>query len=494
LWIVVILASTPALTAAERWDERAVEDVVREALKAWHVPGVAVAIVRQDAVVYLRGHGLRAVDGKDPVTPDTLFPIASCTKSFTTSALALLADAGKLDWDDSVRKHLPYFRLADPLANDNVVLRDLVCHRTGLRAHDFLWYDAPWPAEETVRRAGRLPLDRPFRSAFQYQSTMFVAAGLAVAAAGGLPWDAFVQKRLLDPLGMTATRLTTSAAEKSADRARPHRLRPGGKVEAIPEYRMEAPDPAGSIYSNARDLAQWLRFHLANGTVDGRRLLAASSLEETHAPQMVIRREGADRDFFPDTRQMSYGMGWVLYDHRGRLLMAHAGTIDGFRAHLTQLPEEKIGIVILANLHQTRFNLALSNSLIDLLLGLPRKDWNAILTAAALKEEEALAEQARLRLERRHQGTRPSRELAAYAGNYDHPAYGTVRVRLERGGLTWAWNRFSAPLEHYHYDTFVLPIEIMGRPLATFGLDAAGTIISLRVEGRLGVEFRRVGR
>ena len=138
-------------------------------------------------------------EGDDPVTADTLFPIASCTKSFTTTALALLADEGKLAFDDPVRKHVPFFHLGDALADREVTLRDLVCHRTGLGPHEMLWYRAPWPAEETVRRAGRLPLDRPFRSAFQYQSTMFTVAGFAAAKTGEADWDELVRRRLLQP-------------------------------------------------------------------------------------------------------------------------------------------------------------------------------------------------------------------------------------------------------------------------------------------------------
>src|SRR5262245_28773110 len=194
-----------------------VEKIVKDALTAWRVPGAAVAVVHDGKVIYLKGFGLRSVEARDPVTPDTLFPIGSCSKSFTTTALALLVDEGKVGWDDPVRKHLPAFRLSDPLADADVRLRDLLCHRTGLAAHDLLWCRAPWPPEERVRRAGLLPLDRPFRSAFQYQSTMYTAAGLVVSTSGQ-PWDTFVSKRLFSPLDMKTACCTTTAAEKRDDR------------------------------------------------------------------------------------------------------------------------------------------------------------------------------------------------------------------------------------------------------------------------------------
>ena len=199
-------------------DARSLDIIVLDALKAWHVPGASVVIVRDDKVIYLQGHGVRELGKDDPVTPETLFPLASCTKGFTTAALALLVDEGKLEWDDPVRKHLPWFHLADALADKAVTVRDLVTHRTGLAGHTFLWYHAPWSPEEAVKKAGSLPLDKPFRSAFQYQSTMFTAAGLALAATAKMPWEQFIQERLFDPLEMHSA--TSSSAEAKVARNR----------------------------------------------------------------------------------------------------------------------------------------------------------------------------------------------------------------------------------------------------------------------------------
>src|SRR5262249_26909048 len=197
--------------------------LIQDSLKTWGVPGVAVAIVHKDKVIYLQGHGFRELGKKDPVTADTLFPLASCTKAFTTAALAMLVDEGKMAWDDHVRKHLPYFKLKDPVANLGVSLRDLVSHRGGLASHDLLWYQAPWKVEEAVRRLAELAPAYPFRSGYQYQSTMVSAAGLAVASTAQMPWHEFVQKRICQPLGMTRTFFSTNPVLKQADHASPHR-------------------------------------------------------------------------------------------------------------------------------------------------------------------------------------------------------------------------------------------------------------------------------
>ncbi len=478
-------------TEAEPLDLNAVDAAVKKSLDAWQVPGVAVAIVRDGEVIYLKGHGVKSLDADGPVTPDTIFPIGSCTKAFTTTAMAILVDEGKMGWDDPVRKHLSYFHLGDPLADRDVTLRDLVCHRTGLAPHDLLWYRSPLSPEEVVRRAGLLPLDRPFRTTFQYQSTMFTAAGLAVGSTAGQPWQDFVQKRLFDPLGMTASCFTSTAAAKSADRAAGHRLNRLGRPEVVDYYPEKVPDPAGSIHSTARDLAQWAMFQLGDGKWKDRRIVSSANLAETHAPQMVIRLEGIERDLHPDTVLMNYGMGWVLQDYRGVGLCSHAGAIDGFRAHITLIPEKRIGIVLLSNLQYTRMNLALSNSLVDLLLGLPRKDWNGLCAEAVREDEAAAAERARERESHRARDTTPSRELAAYAGDYENPAYGTVRVTLEKGALVWTWNDFTTPLEHYQHDTFTAPLESLQAPQIAFSLNADGAVDAMKVSAPMNVEFRR---
>jgi CubicO group peptidase (beta-lactamase class C family) len=489
LLLLALLVVAPA--SAQPTDTNAVDAIVQRALKTWHVPGVAVAIVRGQELLYLQGHGVRSVESKEPVTPDTLFPIASCTKAFTTTAMAILVDEGKMSWDDPVRKHVPYFRLSDPLADQAVTLRDLVCHRTGLRGHDLLWYRSPWTQKDIIRRVGLLPLDKPFRTAFQYQSTMFTAAGFAVASTSGMSWADFVQSRLLDPLDMTAARFTTTAILKTRNRAAPHRLDEQGEAKEIPLYPMEVPEPAGSIQANARDLSKWLRFQLSDGTVHGKRIVSAHNLKETHSPQIMLRIDAVDRETFPTTQQMSYGLGWVIQDHRGHLLWQHGGAIDGFRCHLTLVPKAGIGIALLNNLHLTKMNIALSNALLDLLLELPPRDWNTVVFEAYRKNQQESDREERQARKHRPTDTHPSRELSAYIGSYDHPAYGTARITLEGERLVFHWNSFTAPLAHFQYDTFTLPIEKMGEPHVVFRLDAGGVVRHMKVLGEMDVEFHR---
>ncbi len=200
-------------------DVHKIDTIVEKSRTAWSAPGVAVAIVRDDSVILLKGYGLKETGKPGAVTPDTRFAIGSATKAFTTAAMAMLVDEGKMAWDDPVRKHVEYFHLADPLADGLVTLRDLICHRTGLARHDELWFAAPWTREEIIRHIGAVPLDKPFRSAWQYQNIMFLTAGTAVAKSSGMTWDEFIARRIFAPLGMTSSDTSTTVAEKSADHA-----------------------------------------------------------------------------------------------------------------------------------------------------------------------------------------------------------------------------------------------------------------------------------
>jgi len=470
--------------------EKDIDAAVRAALRAWKVPGAAVAVVRDDRVEYLQGHGLCETGETKRVTPDTLFPLASCSKGFLTASLAMLADEGKLRWDDPVRKHLPTFRLSDPLADARVTLRDLLCHRTGLGQHDLLWYRAAWPPEEAVRRAGRLPLSHSFRSRFQYQNTMFTALGLALSETAGRPWHEFLEKRLFGPLGMKTAGYSTAAFR--GDRATGHRLNgreePEGANDWVPFPR---PDAALSLHASARDLCGWLRFQLDEGKLDNDRLVSAVNLRQTYTPQMVVPHDLPEQNLHPETHQVSYGMGWVIQEYRGLKMVAHSGVLDGFRVQLTLVPAKRLGLAVLSNLHATRMNLALSYTLLDLLLRLERRDWNAWMIREVNKGRLAAARREAERFAKRHHDTKPSRILPAYAGTFEHPAYGTARVAAERRGLVLRYSSFEGVLEHFHYDTFLLRHPHLGDVLFTFALDAAGDVVEMTAVDWFGVVFRR---
>jgi CubicO group peptidase (beta-lactamase class C family) len=487
-WITLFVAAiawTPARSAEQPADP-AINRILCEAQQRWHAPGIAAVIVREDKVIYCDGVGVRELGRKDVVTADTLFAIGSCTKAFAAAALALLVQEGKADWEDPVRKHLPWFRLDDPLADRDVRLCDLFCHRIGLAAHDLLWYAAPWSIEESVRRMAFLQRHTSFRSTYEYNNLAYLAAGLAIGAIAKQPWHIFVQKRLFKPLRMKDAVFTSGKAQEAANHASPHGHDARGKVTVIPWYSDDQQIRAsGSIKTSVRDLGQWLRLQLANGKIDGKQVVSAAALEETRTPRIPVPLGAAERE--AGATQASYALGWHISDYRGHAIHQHGGAVAGFRARIVLAPRKKLGLVVLTNLEDMGIVNAAGNNLLDYLLGLEKKDWNAFFTQEHDKAKAAKEE--RLKKLKKVSGTK-AKDLDLYVGAYSEPAYGTVKIEQKDGALCLKWSSFSLPLMHFHYDTFLTPekdpriLEALRAQTVVFEMDENAEMTVLRFLGR----------
>jgi CubicO group peptidase (beta-lactamase class C family) len=432
---------------------------------------------------------VRELGSDKEVTADTLFPIGSCTKAFTATALALLVDEGKAGWDDPVRKHLPWFRLDDPFADRDVRLRDLLCHRIGLARHDLLWYRAPWSVEESVRRMAFLERSTSFRSTFEYNNLAYLAAGLAISSVAKQSWHEFVQERLFKPLKMNGAVFTSSDARKAANHASPHGHDAGGKVAVIPWYDDDKQIRAsGSIKASVHDLSNWLRFQLDCGKFEGKSLLPADALEETHTGQKTVEKMSAAARA-AGAIQVNYGLGWYISEYRGCGILEHGGAVDGFRARIILAPKEKLGLVLLTNLEDMEIVNAAGNNLLDHLLGLEKKDWNDFFKKEHEKAETARKERLNKR-PKRIPGTKPSRELDAYTGTYRELAYGTVTITRDGDSLVLKWSSFQLRLKPFHYDTFVTPPKdrrvpaAVAEEFAVFEMNEAAEFSTLRFLGR----------
>ena len=466
------------------------DDLANATRTAWRLPGLAVAVVQNDRVVYLKTFGVKEIGKLDPITPDTLFEIASTSKAFTTTAMAMLIDEKKMSWDDPVRKHLEYFHLADPCADSTVTLRDIVSHRTGLSRHDELWdYNPPATREQIIRQVATVKLSKPIRSAYQYNNIMFSTAGEAVAAAAKMPWQDFVRTRIFEPLGMTHTRILV-ADWNASDHATGHSYdSKTDKMTVRPFIDYNNIAPAGAIKSSARDMAQWLRFQLANGSIDGKRLVSAESLQETKTPQTIIRMDDATREVLPETNILTYGLGWNVSDYRGELLLSHGGALNYFRTQVALLPKRNAGVVTITNAGRGYGVIALRNAILDRLLGGATRDWNHYLLDVEKRADAKDEAKKKEREAKRHLNTHPSRELQAYAGTYESAAYGQATVALENGALALHWNRLSVPLTHVHFDTFNAADENEGLDEdVQFQLGADGEVKAMTL---FGEEFDR---
>ncbi len=485
----LLIAATTALAqaSAQSIDRAKIDAAVQRSMKEWGVPGCAIAIVRGNDVLLTAGYGVKENGKPDRVDPTTIFAIGSMTKAFTTAAMSILVDEGKMNWDDPVRKYIEFFHLQDPLADEMVTLRDLVCHRTGLARNDMLWYNSPLSSEDIIRRIAFLKPTKPFRSAWQYNNLMFLTAGYAVSKVAGTSWQNFVQARIFDPLGMKTADFTTDVVQQAADHASPHR-KTGGKTNVVSWRNLDNIAPAGSINADVAEMANWARLQLNNGEFGGKRIISARNMTEMHTPQMAMRPEDWGREWNPETHQISYGMAWELHDYRGLHLVSHGGAIDGFRSNITLLPDQKLAFVVLSNLDQENMPEALRFSLIDAVLGLQPRDWDPILIEHFRLEADRATEAAKKRAAARRMDTKPSRELEAYAGEYFDPGYGTSTVSFVQGELRIAWSNFKEPLEHFQFDTFDVKGGNLRSSPVQFQLGPSGNV---RTMNFLGVDFVR---
>jgi CubicO group peptidase (beta-lactamase class C family) len=332
-------AATQATTADLQSRLAAIEKALEEKRLEYHIPGAAFVIVKDDKVIYMKGLGLKDVERKLPVTPDTLFAIGSSSKAFTALSAAMSADDGKLSLNDSPKKFLPYFKLRDPEANAKITIRDLLSHRSGLDRTDLSMVTGKLNREELIRVAGQAKPTAKLGEKFLYQNVMFTAAGEVVAKAQGTTWDKFIESRIFKPLGMKASNTTVAATLKAPDYALGYTYNTETKETAnVPMREIPAAAPAGAINSNARDMAQWLRLMLSEGVFEGKRLVSEKNFKELVAVQNKV------------AGNVNYGLGWFLREWNGHKVIEHGGNIDGFNALVAMMPEQNLGFAMLTNI------------------------------------------------------------------------------------------------------------------------------------------------
>ena len=482
---LLLITAGPA-PAAEPAPLQGLDAYIAGAMRAWETPGLAIAVVKDDKAVVTKGYGVRRLGKGDPVGADTVFAVASLTKTFTAAALAMLVDGDRLRWDDRVLDRLPGFRLSDPWVTGEIRIRDLVSHRSGLKRGEMLWYFSSFDRAAVMRRLRHLPFESGFRDRFGYQNLMFVAAGELTAAVAGESWGAFLAKRLFAPIGMANTSTSVRGLPKNA--ATPH-AKVDGRIQPIEWLNVDNIGPAGGVNSTVRDLSRWMRLMLNGGELDGKRLLGEARIREMQSPVTPLTISPKHRKRVPGTNFRAYGLGWYLEDYRGHRLAYHAGRIDGMSARLVLLPEARLGVAVLTNRGRSSLPGAIAYRAIDAYLGAPVRDWSAVLLAASAKRQAFRAAEHAEATARRAAGTRPALPLARYRGRYESDVFGAldirlVKDRLDRDRLVLARSANAiADLEHWHFDTFRARYRspALRDGFVTFMVDRNGHIPALEI-------------
>ncbi|MBV8270855.1 MAG: serine hydrolase [Cupriavidus sp.] len=466
--------------------------LVEAAMAESRVPGVAIAMLQGDETILLKGYGRRDIDAPGLVTADTQFLLCSLTKSFTATGLGLLVDEGKLDWNKPVREYLPEFRLYDAVATERTSVRDLLCHQSGLPRHDWIHAPGDLSMPQILAALRHLRPNRDLREGFEYQNLGYLVAGHIAERISGHDWETFTAERLLRPLGFTSFGFSIEALAEAPDHAHPH-VRHGAEVARAALCPIRA-TPAGGLNASVNDLAKWLRLWLDEGRVAGGALLSPEVMRQMTTPHVYAGQSSNDQ-----IGHLHYGFGMCVGYYRGARMLWHTGSWVGWSTIMAMLPDRRIGIAVLTNRAPGGVTELLVHSALDRLCGFATTDWLGQYIAGRRKTlaQEQIAEAERR--DARAQGTAPPRAPGAYAGEYDHPAYGRIIVSEDGEGLAWGWRGMSGPLTHLRHDIFTTqdrPAEIHpDNLLLTFGYNCDGLIdrISAPLEPLVDdIVFRRV--
>lgn len=462
------------------------------ARKEWKIPGMAVAIIKDGKVVLAKGYGVKEFSKKDEVDEKTLFAIASNTKAFTAATLAILVDEGKINWDDKVRDYLPYFKLYDPYVTEEMTIRDLLCHRSGLKTFsgDLLWYETSYSTVEVIKRARYLKPGYSFRSGFGYSNIMFMTAGEVVPAVTGKPWKDFIKERIFKPLGMETTNIGTTDLKKYDNVSAAHYVYPDGKTVTVSYTPSDSMGGAGSINSNVIEMAQWIKMLLNNGVLDNQRILSEDSIWEMWSSHTVNRVTQSAKKIFPKTHFRSYGLGWGLSDYHGYKIVGHGGGLDGMISRVALVPEIKLGLVILTN-SINGLPTALGYKIIDAYLGVKDKDWSSFYLERYRESVKKGMQRGTDITKKRESDTRTEIKLEDYTGIYGGPMYGDARVTVQQGKLVLELLPapiFISDLTHLHYDTFLLKLRNTlsfvshGTGTVQFIRDKQGNVVEMKLD------------
>ncbi len=421
--------------------------LIEPILRVARVPGAAVAVVSGEQTVFARGYGYREVRTTQPMTVDTLYPIASATKGMNATLLGMLVDERLLAWDVPIREYLPCLRLQDALATSAVTLRDLLSLRTGLPRHDFLWTESGICRAELIERMPYLPLSAGLRERFQYTNLTPTLAGHIAEVVTGRSWDELMRERLLEPLDMSSTIVAAPVAGNVTSSYHENQRR-----ELVPtrQWATEPIAPAGgSVHSTVSDMARWLAFNLNGGKVAGRPLIQPQTLHELHLPCIAV---GTDPS--APSPNAAYGLGWFIDTYNGHARISHSGYLHDVHGWVMLFPADALGIVAFTNFASSRLASLISQCTFDLLMGLqPAETLEQRLSRYEQSVEETRKRAAAVP---RAVNTSPSHALHDYAGSYVHPGYGRVEIRCRADTLSFERNELILPLQHWHYDAWVV--------------------------------------
>jgi CubicO group peptidase (beta-lactamase class C family) len=487
-FLVCIILAQPIF--AQTNDKRivALEPQLEKLTKDWKAAGFAVAVVDKNGIIYSKGFGYRDVEKKLPVTPNTLFAIGSCTKAFTASLVGLIANDKLVDIDKPIQTYLPSLHFFNNEMTEDITLRDMMSHRTGLPRHDISWYMFPTASRDSLlMRIQYMEPSAGIKEKWQYNNFMFFLQGMVAEKLTGKSWEENIQTKFFDPLKMARSNFSVIDMQKDADASLGYGLNKDSNIKKLSYYNINSMGPAGSINSSVTEMSHWVTSWINGGKYNGKEILPGTYTQQAIGSQMVIAPALPTKEI-PDVYFSNYGFGWFLASYRGHYRVEHGGNIDGFSASTSFFPTDSIGIIVLTNQDGSALPGVIRNLISDKLLKLPYKDWSAEQMKAIAKNKALQAEAIKSSSSNRKFGTTTSHPLKDYGGLYSNAGYGTFEVFVKNDSLFLSTPNKLAWLKHYHYDMFepfiVDPVDGIdtvsssppGQDLIQFTMDTKGDI------------------
>jgi len=456
---------------------------------SWQIPGMAVAVVKNDSVIFIKGYGVKEYNKPDKVDSKTVFGIASLTKAFTGAALAQLVDQNKITWDDKVNKHIPWFKMYDPWVTAEINIKDLLSHRSGLATFsgDLLWHSSTHTREDLIRRIQYLKPTFGFRDGYGYSNLLYLTAGEIVAKVSGISYDEYLKVNFFEPLNMTHTNTSISQNKNITNLAIPHIIY-NNKTTVIKYISWDNIAPAGGINSNVEDVSKWIKMLLNKGKTDNKIFITEKNLNELWTPYSIQHISKLDNYLFPSTHFKTYGLGWDLFDYHGRKIINHSGGLDGMVSHICLVPEENLGFVILTN-SSNYLPYALMYAMLDYYFDKPmtvdysKTILDLINRRKTIEEEQLISDE-----KNRNKNSKPSLSLDKYCGTYSCKLYGDAEVFLIKDKLHLKFipaPEFESTLEHWQYNTFTVEFKAflsLPKGKVNFIIDNTGTVNKMEIE------------
>jgi len=432
---------------------RGIEKDLNTILKTTKSPGFSVAVVQGKKILYAKGFGYRDYENKVAADANTLFAIGSSSKAFTSAVLGQLRDEEKLKFDDSPLKYLKDFKFYNDDMNNNIIIQDLMSHRTGLPRHDYSWYLFPTFNKDSLLQ--RVQYQEPFtgiRQQWYYNNFMFLAQGVIAERITEKSWEENIKERFFTPLGMNRTNASIDALLESSNAAFGYELKKD-EIRKMDYYRIAGMRPAGSINSSANEMSNWLITWINNGKFKGKEILPESYRNEAIGSHAVVSSALPDKKV-PDAHFANYGYGWFLSSYKGHYRVEHGGNIDGFSASVAFFPSDSIGIVVLANQNGSAVPGLVRNTVADRMLKVNKTNWTKRYQDAQEKAKKASAEAKKESKAANIPNTKPSHILEEYTGSYSNKGYGEFNITVERDSMFANFKLMKFYLRHYHYDIF----------------------------------------